>query len=77
MNQDSRISLWQVVLLLCLSRMFSVMTMCMVYTSFTIQEMFYGALLAIPLAFLVFLPEGYCFKSGPACCWTTDSKGFG
>lgn len=65
MNQDSRISLWQVVILLCLSRMFSVMTMCMVYTSFNIQEMFYGALLAIPLAFVVFLPGGLLFQKRP------------
>ena len=65
MNQDSRISLWQVVILLCLSRMFSVMTMCMVYTSFTVQEMFYGSLLAIPLAFLVFLPGGILFQKQP------------
>lgn len=65
MNQDSRISLWQVVILLCLSRMFSVMTMCMVYTSFSIQEMFYGSLLAIPLTFLVFLPGGILFQRHP------------
>lgn len=75
MNQDSRISLWQVVLLLCLSRMFSVMTMCMVYTSFTIQEMFYGALLAIPLAFLVFLPGGLLFQKRPRLLLDNRLKG--
>ena len=74
MNQDSRISLWQVVILLCLSRMFSVMTMCMVYTSFNIQEMFYGSLLAIPLAFLAFLPGGLLFQKRPRLLMDNRAK---
>ncbi len=75
MNSSSRISLWQVVILLCLSRMFSVMTMCMAYTSFTIHEMFYGSLLAIPFCFLAFLPGGILFQKHPRLLLDNRFKG--